>query len=49
MSSWHCNDKAWMKQRRAQWKSVQKRVNELRFLDKEFKPAVKHFFDGRGH
>ena len=44
MSSWQCDDKAWMKQRRVLWKTVQKRVNELRFLNKEFKPAVKHYF-----
>ncbi len=44
MTSWHCDDKEWMKQRRTEWREVQKKVNALRFLDKEWKPAVKHYY-----
>ena len=44
MATWQCDDKEWMKKRRAEWKTVQKRVNALRFLHKDWKPAVKHYY-----
>jgi hypothetical protein len=44
MSTWHTEDKEWMKERKRQWASVSKRVNDLYFIDSEWKPAIKHFF-----
>ena len=44
MTAWQCDDKAWMKERRAQWKEVQKRINAMHFVDKEYKKAIKHFW-----
>jgi hypothetical protein len=44
MSTWHTEDKEWMKERKRQWASVSKRVNYLYFIDSEWKPAIKYFF-----
>ena len=44
MSAWHTENKEWMKERKRQWASVSKRVNDLYFIDSEWKPAIKHFF-----
>lgn len=44
MSGWQCEDKQWMQERRKQWREIQKKVNTLYYLNKEWKPAVKHFY-----
>ncbi len=44
MANWSCDDRAWMKNRRNEWRSVQNKLDYLYFLKKEWKPAVKHYF-----
>jgi len=44
MPGWKVDDKAWMKQRREEWKQVKKCVDQLTFFKACYKKAMKKFF-----
>ena len=44
MKTWQTDDKEWMKQRRAKWKEIQIRVNQLEHRNAKDKQVAKKFF-----